>query len=221
LTRSTFTGQYSHVDDPTTSGVTEGFGLMFYNARYYDPALGRFAQADSLIPGGAQGLDRYAYVNNNPIRYTDPSGHRTTCDIDENCKQSQRLSSFTEVRFWKALIKDEFGINMKDGKVDWSLKNLQTAYQSLNMINDKLNGYLKRLIGGTTFTITDGGNKYYGATHLDGSGITFHVADSGVEIPNTNFFHETGHLLDLRPATKDVFFRQPSRRPQLGKRWLC
>jgi len=75
LTRYTFTGQYSHVDDPTTSGVTEGFGLMFYNARYYDPALGRFAQADSIIPGGAQGLDRYAYANNNPIRYSDPSGH--------------------------------------------------------------------------------------------------------------------------------------------------
>jgi len=71
------------VDDPTTSGVTEGFGLtctrqgVFYNARYYDPALGRFAQADSIIPGGAQGLDRFAYVNNNPIRYTDPSGHLT------------------------------------------------------------------------------------------------------------------------------------------------
>jgi hypothetical protein len=26
----TFTGQYSYMDDPTTSGVTEGFGLMFY-----------------------------------------------------------------------------------------------------------------------------------------------------------------------------------------------
>ncbi len=62
----TYTGQYSHTAD---------FGLMFYNARWYDPALGRFAQADSIVPGGVQGLDRYAYVNNNPVRYTDPSGH--------------------------------------------------------------------------------------------------------------------------------------------------
>ena len=52
-----------------------GFGLYFYNARWYDPALGRFAQADSLVPPGVQGLDRYAYVNNSPVRYTDPSGH--------------------------------------------------------------------------------------------------------------------------------------------------
>jgi hypothetical protein len=41
----------------------------------YDPALGRFAQADTIVPGGVQGLDRYAYVNNDPVRYTDPSGH--------------------------------------------------------------------------------------------------------------------------------------------------
>jgi hypothetical protein len=48
---------------------------MFYNARWYDVSLGRFAQADSIVPPGVQGLDRYSYTNNNPIRYTDPSGH--------------------------------------------------------------------------------------------------------------------------------------------------
>ncbi len=48
---------------------------MFYNARWYDPAIGRFAQADSIVPPGVQGYDRYAYANNNPLKYTDPSGH--------------------------------------------------------------------------------------------------------------------------------------------------
>jgi hypothetical protein len=48
---------------------------MFYNARWYDPALGRFAQADSVVPDGVQGYDRYAYANNNPILYNDPTGH--------------------------------------------------------------------------------------------------------------------------------------------------
>jgi hypothetical protein len=32
-----YTGQAAYLDDPLTSGVTEGFGLMFYNARWYDP----------------------------------------------------------------------------------------------------------------------------------------------------------------------------------------
>ena len=52
-------------------------GLYFYNARYYDPALGRFLQADTIVPDPAnpQSLNRYAYVLNNPLRYTDPTGH--------------------------------------------------------------------------------------------------------------------------------------------------
>jgi RHS repeat-associated protein len=53
-------------------------GLMDYRARFYDPSLGRFAQPDTLIPEQSQGTqawDRYAYVNNNPLRYSDPSGH--------------------------------------------------------------------------------------------------------------------------------------------------
>ncbi len=130
-TKVGFTGQYK--DDT---------GLLFYNARYYDPTLGRFLSADSIVPGMASGqggmaatlgqdtgtalrpltvdfhelgivigvagenaftqeagfwfqlsdqdrrrakvdsgpgnpqaLARYSYVLNNPLRYTDPSGH--------------------------------------------------------------------------------------------------------------------------------------------------
>lgn len=51
------------------------FGLLYFNARWMDPALGRFAQADTIVPAGVQGYDRYAFVNNNPVRYVDPSGH--------------------------------------------------------------------------------------------------------------------------------------------------
>ncbi len=67
-TKYTFTGQYSNVSD---------FGLMYYGARWYDVSLGRFAQADTIIPqpGNPQSWDRYSYVNNSPLMYTDPSGH--------------------------------------------------------------------------------------------------------------------------------------------------
>ena len=53
-------------------------GLMFYGSRWYDPALGRWAQADTIVPqpGNPQSLNRYSYVLNNPMRYTDPTGHR-------------------------------------------------------------------------------------------------------------------------------------------------
>ncbi|MEJ5312578.1 MAG: RHS repeat-associated core domain-containing protein [Anaerolineae bacterium] len=51
--------------------------LYFYNARYYDPALGRFIQADTIVPSPAnpQSLNRYAYAVGNPLRYIDPTGH--------------------------------------------------------------------------------------------------------------------------------------------------
>ena len=60
--------------------------LMFYNARYYDAAIGRFTQPDSIIPDqfNPQSLNRYAYVRNNPVRYTDPTGHMEIVDDDSS-----------------------------------------------------------------------------------------------------------------------------------------
>ena len=60
-----------------TGQMKEG-DIYYYGARYYDPAIGRFMQADTIVAlnvQGTQAFDRYAYVNNNPLRYTDPSGH--------------------------------------------------------------------------------------------------------------------------------------------------
>ena len=54
-------------------------GLDYFNARYYDPALGRFISADIYVqsPFDPQALNRYSYVENNPIIYIDPTGHFT------------------------------------------------------------------------------------------------------------------------------------------------
>jgi len=63
-------------------------GLYFYNARYYDPALGRFTQPDTIVPqpGNPGSLNRYSYVLNNPLRYTDPTGQRPTAGCEyEGC----------------------------------------------------------------------------------------------------------------------------------------
>ncbi len=53
--------------------------LYYYGARYYDAKLARFIQPDSVFPvdptSTSQALNRYSYCNNNPVIYTDPSGH--------------------------------------------------------------------------------------------------------------------------------------------------
>jgi muramidase (phage lysozyme) len=47
------------------------------NGRVYDPDLGRFLSADPNVqePLNSQNLNRYSYVLNNPLSYTDPSGY--------------------------------------------------------------------------------------------------------------------------------------------------
>ncbi|MDH4871671.1 RHS repeat-associated core domain-containing protein [Pseudomonas sp. BN515] len=62
-------GYIGHVQDSTS-------GLVYMQARYYDPQLGRFLSMDSVgpqetVPGS---FNRYAYGLNNPYRYVDPDG---------------------------------------------------------------------------------------------------------------------------------------------------
>jgi len=54
-----------------------GLGIYHYGARFYSPKLGRFLSADSIVPNASnpQDFNRYSYVRNNPVRYTDPSGN--------------------------------------------------------------------------------------------------------------------------------------------------
>ncbi len=64
-----FTGQQCDIET----------GLYYYRARYYNPILGRFIQPDTIVqdPLDPQSWNRYAYVRNNPLKYTDPTGHWT------------------------------------------------------------------------------------------------------------------------------------------------
>ncbi|MFB1484325.1 RHS repeat-associated core domain-containing protein [Corallococcus sp. RDP092CA] len=54
----------------------EELGLINMKGRIYDPQLGRFLSPDPYLPAPrtSQSLNRYSYVLNNPLRYTDPSG---------------------------------------------------------------------------------------------------------------------------------------------------
>ncbi|MCP4703327.1 MAG: RHS repeat-associated core domain-containing protein, partial [candidate division Zixibacteria bacterium] len=54
-----------------------GTGLYNYDARLYDPVIGQFIMADTIVPDlyNPQSLNRYAYCLNNPVKYKDPSGH--------------------------------------------------------------------------------------------------------------------------------------------------
>ena len=73
---------------------------MFFQARYYDPALGRFLQADAFVPdaNAPQALDLYAYANNSPVNYVDPSGHAPVVAIVAS--RSRRPSGVSTTVAW-------------------------------------------------------------------------------------------------------------------------
>ncbi|HSO27192.1 MAG TPA: RHS repeat-associated core domain-containing protein [Anaerolineales bacterium] len=63
-------------------------GIYFYNARWYDPWLGRFLQADTIVPEPLNPgrWDRYTYVQNNATNRVDPTGHKDICSVaGEGC----------------------------------------------------------------------------------------------------------------------------------------
>jgi RHS repeat-associated protein len=77
------------------------FGLVNMKGRMYDAELGRFLTPDPYVDGAnaSQAWNRYTYVSNNPLRFTDPSGFKacTAClwlsDPEANHKNSSSGAS--------------------------------------------------------------------------------------------------------------------------------
>jgi RHS repeat-associated protein len=91
-------GQVSQwVTGPATAAEDQGFtgqrhdagaGLIYLNARYMDPELGRFIQPDWLDPNQpGVGTNRYAYSFNDPVNLRDPGGNEV---IDEDTPDDLR-----------------------------------------------------------------------------------------------------------------------------------
>ena len=94
----------SDATGPIASAITRGFtgqeqiddvGLINFNARIYDPAIGRFMSADSVLPRPyrSQSFNRYSYVVNRPLTLVDPTGHddNEVCDAT-GCHNQQDAS---------------------------------------------------------------------------------------------------------------------------------
>jgi RHS repeat-associated protein len=99
-TDKSFTGQKSLANT----------GLLDYNARMYSSELGRFTQPDTIIPGAGnpQSWNRYSYTLNNPVKYTDPSGHMALRDGSMSCdtylcktKKAQIIQSIERAKLRK------------------------------------------------------------------------------------------------------------------------
>lgn len=84
-------------DDLTPRGFTshemlDELGLVHMNGRIYDGQIGRFLSADIIVqfPDRLQSFNRYSYVRNNPLTYTDPSGYAEKKLTEEELQKLQK-----------------------------------------------------------------------------------------------------------------------------------
>lgn len=75
-------GYTGHVNEPDT-------GLVYMQARYYDPEIGRFLSVDpaAIVAGGASTFARYTYGSSNPYSNVDPDGRQSSECNGDDCHQ--------------------------------------------------------------------------------------------------------------------------------------
>jgi RHS repeat-associated protein len=203
-TKYTYTGQYSNMSD---------FGLMFYNARWYDPTLGRFAQADTIIPnaGDSQAWDHYAYASNNPVRYNDPSGH---CSGDPNNSQNPDFGCWEMIRS----ISGNYDFISIDS-ANWTEKELRHVDKSLHALEKSLGGVdeLRAATGNVSLYRRDKNWSDYfrttprvgGVTNLASRNLTFYDVGVGAGESDAVFtvLHELAHIYDVNNGFPSSTFK--------------
>jgi RHS repeat-associated protein len=103
-------------------------GLYYLRARYYNPFIGRFISEDSYWSEDANplSLNRYTYVNNDPLRFVDPTGH-SAAQVEDLIKQ----------------IDDQKGIWQQEeekkapGQTEWT-EAQNEAHEKANELRDQL-----------------------------------------------------------------------------------
>ena len=178
-------------------------GLYFYNSRWYDPSAGRFLQADSVVPdpGNSSSFDRYSYVGNNPIRYIDPTGHRSDCTEQEIAAGDETCEENYSVDDLSSSLQYLYGWNIVG---DWTVEELITlidvAMDIITYINEITSGggasWFREVMGDININRVGGDNNYV-------LGNTVNMTFSWVNDPdNTEIFaHELAHVWDNRTAT--------------------
>lgn len=119
LTDQGFTGHLHNND----------LGLIYMNARYYLPGVGRFASADTIVPDpkNPQQFNRYSYVTNNPLRFNDPTGH---CGADQTGSANTDTVLYHDCVAIRDALTDLYGISIVG---TWTFADMQTLQDSISL----------------------------------------------------------------------------------------
>ena len=149
------TERYTSGSTPTTFRFTgqrneSGIGLYYYGARWYDAALGRWVQPDTVIPEQTQGVqawDRYAYSSGNPVKYIDPTGHSISLplvNIDPCRLNPEFCQEFLNDEYFTQDEESNNDILDQTSNVEYSFPN-QPDYQSVSIYFGQFGSLLELL----------------------------------------------------------------------------
>ena len=103
-------------------------GLDYLRARYYDSQGGAFLTEDSYPGEGTDPLsqNRYSYVQNNPVNYTDPSGHRMVWMGGEGEPSRPRSINTRLQRFYQRSIVEQDSLGRAVSLREYTDRRIQT-----------------------------------------------------------------------------------------------
>ena len=164
---STLYASYQHDDES---------GLYYLNARYYDSVTARFITEDSYTGkrNDPLSLNLYTYCSNNPIKYTDPTGHWTKAVhyTDTQTIAKAKFNAYIKAESEKIIVykKDKNGDKVIDQKktdkkrTDWVDKQEAKAdkYATALAAGDKYTDSETKVLHDTTSkALKDYDYKYY------------------------------------------------------------
>jgi RHS repeat-associated protein len=187
---------------------------VYLYTRWYNLQTAHFTQADMVVPnaGDAASYDRYTYVRNNPVRFSDPSGHKA-CNGEsfENCGWISGSTIATENKI--AALYDTYKINLIG--INWNLKQataVKTAFNRMDKGITRIAGdgqaWIKKHFGGTNIDIGNKLGKKISSSYVPTKN-NVHLLEN---FENSNFLsinssienmiiHEFGHVFDNRMGT--------------------
>ena len=124
-------------------------GFIHMNGRLYDPVLGRFLSPDPIVqaPTNSQNWNRYSYVLNNPLRYTDPSGYQASSDQGGDCDTADDYVQVCQPREPRNLCEargietDDCVVGTRDSedpKPEFDPNNIELSYEAWREFMDSL-----------------------------------------------------------------------------------
>jgi RHS repeat-associated protein len=144
----------------------QSVGLINMNGRLYDPKIHRFLQPDNYVqdPYNTQNYNRYAYVMNNPTKYSDPDGEQYNNGRSTEVNPNSNPNNCPDCG--ANLIKAIFDFFKEKDNRDWVVRNFNSA---ISDIGDAGTAVGKYIVGSTGSSlkylekaINDQLNKHYG-----------------------------------------------------------